>query len=484
MPSLRLLFCVLSIVVMDWSWGLRGDAHEAQGLRVALFDIDASPPVGSALPYSSTESIVSPLRCKGMILLSDAAPIVLCAVDWLGIGNDGNRIFRERMAAAAGTVPERVAVHTLHQHDAPWCDFSAEELARSHGATGLVFDSGVARDVLERATQAVRESIEKAVPITHIGLGEARVDRVASNRRVLGPDGRVAAVRWTATKDPAVRAAPEGVIDPLVRSLSWYNGDRCVAVLTYYATHPQSYYGKGDVNPDFPGLARGSREQATGVPHIHFCGAGGNVGAGKYNDGATENRAVLAERLADGMRRALESEQRVPVATSDLGWTHRDLHLPPTPHLTMDALETLLADASKSAKDKIYAATQWIWLRRCAVRDPIQVSCLKIGPARVLHLPGELFVEYQLAAAEMLPGEFVAVAAYGDYAPCYIGTAIAYAQGGYETGRTASLVAPECEPVLIEAIQALLGLDAKPWPALGVAAAQREAEQARNAPAK
>ena len=30
---------------------------------------------------------------------------------------------------------------------------------------------------------------------------------------------------------------------------------------------------------------------------------------------------------------------------------------------------------------------------------------------------------------------FVAMAAYGDYAPWYIGTAIAYEQGGYETSR-------------------------------------------------
>ena len=34
--------------------------------------------------------------------------------------------------------------------------------------------------------------------------------------------------------------------------------------------------------------------------HVHFNGAGGNIGAGKWNDGATENRLVLADRLAAG----------------------------------------------------------------------------------------------------------------------------------------------------------------------------------------
>jgi hypothetical protein len=48
-----------------------------------------------------------------------------------------------------------------------------------------------------------------------------------------------------------------------------------------------------------------------------------------------------------------------------------------------------------------------------------------------LHLPGELFVEYQLAAKARRPDLFVALAAYGDFSPGYIGTAIAYEQGGY-----------------------------------------------------
>ena len=49
-------------------------------------------------------------------------------------------------------------------------------------------------------------------------------------------------------------------------------------------------------------------------------------------------------------------------------------------------------------------------------------------------MPGELFVEYQLFAQRLRPDLFVAMAAYGDYSPGYIGTRIAYTQGGYETG--------------------------------------------------
>ena len=56
----------------------------------------------------------------------------------------------------------------------------------------------------------------------------------------------------------------------------------------------------------------------------------------------------------------------------------------------------------------------------------------------------------------MRPDLFVAMAAYGDYAPGYIGTEVAYSQGGYETSPSASSVAPGVEAVLMDAIERLL----------------------------
>jgi hypothetical protein len=76
----------------------------------------------------------------------------------------------------------------------------------------------------------------------------------------------------------------------------------------------------------------------------------------------------------------------------------------------------------------------------------------------ILHMPGELFVEYQLAAQKMRPESFVCLAAYGDYGPGYIGTSDSYSQGGYETGFSTpvSRVSPRVEQVLMDAVQQLL----------------------------
>lgn len=429
-------------------------APAAAGLRLATFDVDATPPVGSWLAYDPcTNKWDLGLRARGVVLLGAGEPIVLCAVDWIGIANGGHEAFCAELARAAGTSPQRVEVHTLHQHDAPDCDFSAEAILKAAGKDPRQYDSRFQREMLAALSHALRESLPRAQPITHLGLGTARVEHVASNRRILGPDGKVRDTRWTATTDPKVRAEPEGVIDPMLSLVSFWNGDHPVAVLSYFATHPQSYYRTGIPNPDFPGIARFLRQLA--VPealHVHFNGAGGNIGAGKYNDGAPTNRLVLAQRLADGMRRAWENTKRQPISAKDVAWQVEPVALPPAKQLSVATLEAELAAGGKE-----FNASRLAWVRRCRDGHKLNVTCLSLGPARILHLPGEAFVEYQLAAKAARPDLFVAVAAYGDYAPWYIGTARAYAQGGYETSPEASNVAPEVEGVLMAAIQKLLG---------------------------
>src|SRR5437763_809172 len=82
-------------------------------LKVGVFAVDASPPVGSPLAYDPTREVVLPLACKGVVLIGAGKPIVLCAVDWIGISNDGQTEFRKALADAVGTEPGRVRVHTL-----------------------------------------------------------------------------------------------------------------------------------------------------------------------------------------------------------------------------------------------------------------------------------------------------------------------------------------------------------------------------------
>lgn len=435
-------------------------AAAAAPLRVATFAIEATPPIGSPLCNGSVapvKQVVTPLMAKGVVLLGAGDPVALCAFDWVGIGNESSDAFRAALADAVGTKLDRVVVHTLHQHDAPGSDFATERLLAEQGLAGRFSNAEFDRGVMARLAAAAKESLGRAVEATHLGLGQGRVERVASNRRILGPDGKVALQRQSSGgKNPAARDAPEGTIDPELRLVSFWNGETPLAVLSYYATHPMSFYGRGLVNWDLVGMAREDRSEALGgLPWVHFNGAGGNVAVGKYNDGSEANRPVLAERVEEGMRLAWESQAKQAIAAEDVAWAVEPVVLPVRETLVEETLLAKLADRSLKDTDRIRAARDLVFLRRCRGGHRIGITCLRLGEARILHLPGELFVEYQIAAQAMRPGRFTALAAYGDYGTGYIGTAVAYGQGGYETGPV-SRVGPGSEAVLLEAMKRLL----------------------------
>lgn len=434
---------------------------QQDGLRLSTFDIDVTPPIGSRLAYDTQINTWDlGLRAKGVVLLGSGKPIVMCAIDWILISNEGMDEFKNALAAAAETTPHHVAVHVLHQHDAPMYDAGAEQILLEAGIDPdpnrpMSFNGDFARETIRKLTVAVKIALKHSVPVTHMGLGQAKVDKVASNRNIYGKDGKVRATRYTATSDPELRAEPEGIIDPVLSLVSFWNNDKPVAVISYYATHPQSYYRTGIPNPDFPGIARFYRQLA--VPdalHIHFNGAGGNIGAGKYNDGAHENRLLLATRLADGMRRAWDATSRQPITAKDIEWLVTPVHLPPAGYLYKMREELSVNDSLLLKNNDV--ARKMAWLKRNDSGKKLDLACLKIKNARILYMPGELFVEYQLAAKAERPDLFVAMAAYGDLGTGYVGTTEAYKKGGYEVSNLASNVAPEVEAVLMQAIKTLL----------------------------
>ena len=449
---LGVLLCYISLHAQD----------EEEGLRMSTFDMDVTPPVDrDFLTYNKQVGTWDlGLRAKGVVIQGAGAPIVLCAIDWIAISNEGMDAFKGSLAEAAGTTPERVSVNVLHQHDAPWFDLGAEEQLLAVGTdpasyTTINFDGSFGREVLYDLRNTVRRALEHSTPVNKIGFGEAEVFKVASNRNIYDENGMVRATRYTATTDPDIRAEPEGVIDPMVSVVSFWNDDEPVAVMSFYATHPQSYYLTGIPNPDFPGVARFFRQLA--VPqalHIHYTGAGGNIGAGKYNDGSKENRLILAERLADGMKRAWEATEIQDIPSDGLVWEVEKVALPVGQHLYK--IRDQINENDSILINNNHMARKLAFLDRMEHGKKLDLGMLKAGNVRILFMPGELFVEYQLAAKAERPDLHVAMSAYGDLGPGYIGTTLQYSKGGYEVSERASNVDPSVESVLMDAIRELL----------------------------
>ena len=109
-----------------------------------------------------------------------------------------------------------------------------------------------------------------------IGVGKAKVEQVGSNRRILGQDGKMRAIRLSATKDAAVRAEPEALMEPCLRTLSFWYRDHRLSARYYYATHPMNNRGNGRISTDFCGLTmRKRQEDNPGVSHVYSNGCVG-----------------------------------------------------------------------------------------------------------------------------------------------------------------------------------------------------------------
>jgi hypothetical protein len=426
---------------------------------LAPFTSDVTPPLGHPLCGGWIEpvrGVDDPLKAIGTVILGPEKPILLCAVDWCGLRNDAYRQWRAALAEAAHTTPERVAMQCVHPHNAPFADIGAQKKIAAANAP-ISLDLAFFDRAVKGSADALRKALPNAVPFTHVGTGSAKVFEVASNRRVLGPDGKVKFTRTSATKNAEARQAAEGLIDPVLRTLSFWDGDTLRVAMHYYTTHPMSYYGDGRVSADFCGLARQKRQDENHRVHqIYFTGAAGNVTPGKYNDGEKANRIVLRDRIHRAMVNSSESTVRFPITKLD--WRVESVKFSPRKDVsfTKKASEAVLNDPKATAAKRNNAAFQLAWLDR--IETPIELTCLDFGDkAKLLHLPGEPFVEFQLAAQKMRPDSFVCLAGYGDGGPGYIPTERAFLEGGYEP--TVALAAPQSEQLLLNAIGKLLDAD-------------------------
>ena len=95
------------------------------------------------------------------------------------------------------------------------------------------------------------------------------------------------------------------------------------------------------------------------------------------------------------------------------------------------------------------------WRRRVAAGRPVPVPVLDFGVAAVLLLPGEAYIEYQLAAQQERPGDFICVAGYGDGATGYIPTEAHWAEHDSNLGDWC-WVAPGSEARMREVIRKAL----------------------------
>ena len=431
---------------------------------IATFSADITIPIGHrcmGVLETKSKQINDPLEAHGLIIQGSGPAMILLALDWCEVRNDSYEQWRLALAKAANTSIEHVMVCALHQHDAPVVDAGAQAYLDANGLHNELFDKRFHQRCVSDVVESMKQAMNRARPLTRIGFGMAPVEQIASNRRVEYRDGRVSFDRYsrTAMASPQAQAA-EGEIDPDLRALVFFDHDSPVATLTCYATHPMSSYGNGVVSGDFVALARRRHQQESpGNKQIYVTGCSGDVTAGKYNDGSPSMKTILADRLLDAMRKATQNAMKPaaiqPVSEKEIGVRCEKLVLPyhSGKAFRRPALMETLTDASASVEKRITAAMSLSSLDRVEKGIPIDLPIFDLGVRKIILLPGEAFVGYQLMAQSMDESKDVITIGYGECWTGYIPTENAFREGFDHDWRW---VASGCEHLIEAKLQKLL----------------------------
>ena len=451
--------CSLLFIILPGLCLLSPGEAPAARLEVATFSVDITPPLGRPVGLGFIPVLTTaehPLLARGLVLDGGHQRVVLCTLDWMEVHNESYEFLRGVIAEAAAVSPARVFVHCLHQHSAPAISTAAQRLQLDKNDPRRVATAEYLSETARRIAAAVRDALGHRQAVTHIASGKSRVQRVASSRRLEKEDGSIQGRSSSTKGSPELRELPEGRIDPDVRTVAFCRRQQAIVYLHYYATHPMSFYGDGRASYDIPGMIRKNLEEKTGVFHLYFTGCGGDVAMGKYNDGSLEAREQLTSRLQQGIEQSMARLQPVRLGAGGYQWSV----VPLTLNRRTDAAfgraanEKILADATADQSKRLKAAITLAWLDRSEAGIPVEISCLSIAHVQLLHLPGEPFVQYQLAAQQMDPGRFICVAGYGDCGMGYIGgDRIFTDRGGYE--QTYSFSGPSEHQMLDKIRQAL-----------------------------
>jgi len=423
-------------------------------LEISTFCVDCTPPIGHPIgftPADSATDVRDPLFLRGFILDSGNERCLFASLDYCLLMNSAYDQLCEALGEAIDTTPDRVVIHCIHQHDTPAINLELDPILGM-----ATFPEDTWCEIVRQCAKAAREAVANREPVAAVGHSEYRLDGYASNRRIMGPDGKVKGMRFSRCPDESLRNEPIGLIDPMLRTVAFKgeNGD-FLGSLNFYATHPQVANSRHLYSADAPGEAMRlvGKEYSKGL-HAFCTGAGGNITAGKYSsvDDLEGNLLAFGRQIADGVTRNLKSIQWNPVDTME--WRTATFPFPAKP-VSRPETEALVRKASVAGEGTSLVAAALLSSSEYPTNEEYTICLLKLGSTCILFCPGELFVEYQLFVQSVIPDQFVALAANCCNNFLYLPLAEQLRQGGYEVN-SFCWCTEEFEPRFKKAIETLL----------------------------
>jgi hypothetical protein len=342
----------------------RADRSSGFVAGAAVEDITPAEPEGVYLAGFAANrraaGVRDPLAARALYLCDGETPLLLLSLDLIGLSR--SRVERMR-ARIGGTHRQNLVVHCTHNHQSPdtlglW---GKSALGFLPVASGL--DDAYLDQVEAKAVRAAERAVAAAVP-ARLCFAQAEFDR----------QGRWARNEHGPAQDRRVRLLQARATDGAV-----------IATLLQYACHPETLWREGRViSADFCGACCRALEQELGGVGLYVNGALGAMVTTALDRSESE---AERERFMEGLGEALAAlaieklARARPVARPRIRLARETVRFPARHNRLFILLHRLGIVEARDIGDSVVS----------------EAALVRIGPARLLCLPGE--PEPELSAA-------------------------------------------------------------------------------------
>jgi len=436
----------------------------AQEVLAGAAEAKITPPLGTEMSgFASRDHACSAIRddlyARALVVEGAGQALGLVVVDLLGLSFEQVAEIRAAVAQATAIAEEALMICATHTHNGP-----AVAPLRGMGQPQREY----VQRTLKTVAATVRRAWERRAPCA-LAWGRKHGVRIGANRRERQPDGTF-----------RLGVNPEGPYADHVDALCVLRDGAPAAVFAVHAAHPVTLGAESyAISAEWCGAAARfiRRKLGNEVIALVTTGCCGNVNCNRRGD----REALLEEngRIV-GAAAAEICSGAAPGKALPLGAKRRVIGLPAQPLPSEAEAQGQLEVARKTLRDARAAGkpgrirwaeayVQWAeevlrLVRAGARREPerFEIHALRLGELAVVGLSGEVFVEYQLEIDRTSPFAQTIVCGTTNGCVGYVPTAQAFGEGGYEVEQAykfydrPTMLAPECEGVLLEAVKELL----------------------------
>ena len=435
--------------------------EQVKVMKAAFGRVSITPPINGTFPdfFFQIEGVLDEIYARVAILDAGSLPVVIVALDVLGVGVAEMIDLETALSEKVGISPERIWITGSHSHSAPilcpidlYGGFSPYLIGLKTRLVNLVVDL-----------------LQKLKPIS-IQFGRSTCN-FNVNRRRIDENGNC-----------SMAPNPDGIVDKSVPVISCRNEDGIlVGVFFSYCCHPTILLGP-KISGDYPGWAQLLLEKEyDSTVALFLPGVFGNIrphleGGDSFRLGTESDVISCGQKLAEAVQDGMQNCRDLSI-DAIYAWRSKP-QLPIDKPLSNDELDYIATqsiesqrknDISRSWRDSFHIAQrQWVQQVRLENAEghrpsyhTYTFSRLQLGELNWVGLSGEFFLEYGTYVQQLGGSETTLAFGYTQGCQTYVPTAEALMQGGYEVEaykrwKQSAPFKPEVEEVVKEAIADLI----------------------------